>query len=275
MDSIVKVLSAFLSIIQILSSGMLYPDEMKTVNAPYGVFIGSDTEKLLGLRNYDVLVVDASYLTADEISTIRRNGNKEIYSYLNIGSVEGFRDYYDNFLPYTLGIYENWEDERWVDVSSRQWQEHISETASELMSKGIDGLFADNADVYYVYPENEIFSGLVDIFQDFSKQSIKVIVNGGDNFITKCIAEQKLPGCIAGINQETVFTSIDFENKTFGESGIEAREYFLKYAELCSQNGIEVYLIEYGAGEELINSIRAFCRIKGYKCYFAETIELD
>lgn len=269
-----KVLSALLSLIQLLF-GMAFPDERETINCSYGVFIGADCDKLLKLRNYDVLVVDAAYLSADEIAAIRENGNKEIYSYINIGSVEEFRDCYNTFLPYTLGEYENWEEERWVDVSSKKWQKHISETSAELMAKGIDGLFVDNADVYYCYPEEEIFSGLISIFQDFSKQNIKVIVNGGDAFISKCIAEQILPKCIVGINQETVFTSIDFEKMTYGENDVETRAYFQEYVELCSRNGKEVYLIEYGADEELKNRISAFCRLKGYKCFFADSIELN
>ena len=115
----------------------------------YGVFIGADEEKLFSLKDYDVLIVDAENLTKQGVDRIHKNGNKQIYSYLNIGSVEEFRSYYDDFLSLTIGEYENWDDEKWVDISSEEWQKHISETADSLIRTGIDGIFADNSDIYY------------------------------------------------------------------------------------------------------------------------------
>lgn len=85
---------------------------MTDVRHPYGVFIGAEKEKLLSLNNYDVLVIDAELLTAENIDVIHQNGNNEIYSYLNIGSVEDFRSYYEEFLPFTIGEYEDWDNEK-------------------------------------------------------------------------------------------------------------------------------------------------------------------
>lgn len=249
--------------------------DVQSDESRYGVFIGADEDKLLSIFGYDVLIIDAENLTSDDIAEIHRNGNAKIYSYMNIGAVEEFREYYEQFLPYTLGTYENWEDERWVDVSSEKWQEHISLTAEMLADKGIDGIFADNADVYYVYPNEKIYLGLMDIFDIFSVRGIDVMVNGGDSFIRKAIDENSLPDCIKAVNQETVFTSIDFENGSFGEQAAEEREYFKEYAELCSCSGLKVYLIEYGADGRLSKEITAYCKEMGFECYFADSLELD
>lgn len=270
-----KFIYVIMSVMLFFSSCMSKTSEKSAKSEPYGVFIGADKEKLLSLKNYDVLVIDAEALTSKEIDQIHKNGNTEIYSYLNIGSVEEFRSYYDDFLPYTIGDYENWEDEKWVDVSSELWQEHISEAADELIGKGIDGIFADNTDIYYVFPEPEIYDALTDIFNSFSEKEISVIVNGGDMYITEAIKNNKIPKCIKAVDQETVFTSIDFEHHTYGKSSSEDREYFFEYLDNCALHGIDVYLIEYGAKGKLKKEINDYCNKNGFYCYFADSLELD
>lgn len=224
-------------------------ENLTDVRHPYGVFIGAEKEKLLSLNNYDVLVIDAELLTAEDIDVIHQNGNNEIYSYLNIGSVEDFRSYYEEFLPFTIGEYKDWDNEKWIDVSSEKWQTHIVEAADELMDKGVSGLFVDNTDVYYAFHEQKIYNALLDIFNAFTEKGIMVIVNGGDVFISEVINNRSIPTCIKAVNQETVFTSINFDDKSFGENNWENREYFIEYLNVCKQNGIDVLLIEYGAND--------------------------
>lgn len=210
-------------------------ENLTDVRHPYGVFIGAEKEKLLSLNNYDVLVIDAELLTAEDIDVIHQNGNNEIYSYLNIGSVEDFRSYYEEFLPFTIGEYKDWDNEKWIDVSSEKWQTHIVEAADELVDKGVSGLFVDNTDVYYAFHEQKIYNALLDIFNAFAEKGIKVIVNGGDVFISEVINNRSIPTCIKAVNQETVFTSINFDDKSFGENNWENREYFIEYLNVANK----------------------------------------
>lgn len=242
---------------------------------PYGVFIGAEKEKLLTLKNYDTLIVDAECLTAENIDTMFKNGNNEIYSYLNIGSIESFRSYYEEFLPLTMGEYENWDDEKWIDISSEQWQTHIREAADELLDKGISGIFVDNTDVYYVFHEQKMYNALIDIFNIFSKKGVEVIVNGGDVFISEAINNCSVPSCIKAVNQENVFTSIDFDEQSFGINNREDREYFIDYLDICKQKGLDVFLIEYGAKDKLKEKIMCYCDENDFVCYFADSIALD
>ena len=229
-------------------------EKLTDVRHPYGVFIGAEKEKLLSLNNYDVLVIDAELLTAENIDVIHQNGNNEIYSYLNIGSVEDFRSYYEEFLPFTIGEYKDWDNEKWIEVS---------------------GLFVDNTDVYYVFHEQKIYNALLDIFNAFTEKGIKVIVNGGDVFISEVINNCSIPTCIKAVNQETVFTSINFDDKSFGENNWENREYFIEYLNVCKQNGMDVLLIEYGANDKLREKIMDYCNKNDYVCYFADSLALD
>ena len=133
----------------------------------------------------------------------------------------------------------------------------------------------DNTDVYYVFHEQKIYNALLDIFNAFTEKGIKVIVNGGDVFISEVINNCSIPTCINAVNQETVFTSINFDDKSFGENNWENREYFIEYLNVCKQNGMDVLLIEYGANDKLREKVMDYCNENDYVCYFADSLALD
>lgn len=100
-------------------------------------------------------------------------------------------------------------------------------------------------------------------------------MNGGDVFISEVINNRSIPTCIKAVNQETVFTSIDFDDKSFGENNWENREYFIEYLNVCKQNGMDVLLIEYGANDKLRKKVMDYCNENDYVCYFADSLALD
>ena len=150
---------------------------------PYAVVIGMEKKEVLELRNYELLVIDADYFTKADIEKLKKNKNKQISSYLNIGSIENFRAGYDEFKHLALSKYENWAEEEWVDISDKAWQEHIYKKASELSAKGVDSFFLDNADVYYHYPEKEIYESLLSILDKLHTLDKDIYINGGDVFV--------------------------------------------------------------------------------------------
>jgi len=241
----------------------------------YGVFLGVDKKDFKKIRDYGLIVIDADYLTKDDIKTLKKQGNKKIFSYINIGSLEKFRSYYDNFKDITLENYENWDDEKWVDVTNKRWKAHISNLSKKLKSKGIDGYFIDNMDVYYHYNSPKVYSSLLEILAEMKKTGLPCIVNGGDTFISKALDEKKLENLVYGVNQETVLSKIDFENKTFLTSSKDTRKYFENYVKKCKNNGLKVYLTEYTRDEKLKKEIRRFCEKNGYNYYISSTIELS
>ena len=111
----------------------------------YGVFLGVNPEEIGKLAGYQTVVIDAQYFTQEEIARLQQNGTS-VYTYLNIGSIETFRDGYDSVQDYILSPYDNWTDEYWVDVSRPEWQTFVSDEAKSLAEKGVDGFFLDNAD---------------------------------------------------------------------------------------------------------------------------------
>ena len=240
----------------------------------YGVFIGS-TADMSFLSEYDTVVIDAQYYSKEQIDSFRKEGHK-VYSYINIGSLENFRDYYDEYKDLSLGVYEHWEDEVWIDVSETRWQEFIvNALAPSLLEKDIDGFFVDNCDVYYNYKEERIFQGLCSIMKALRSTKKKVIINGGDNFLFDYY--DKYGNCsdvVTGINQECVFTAINWEDDSFIRAEDEDHEYFMEYIEKFGEMGTEVYLLEYTTDEALAAEIRDYCSEKGFSCYIADSLEL-
>ena len=105
-------------LILILSAALLsaYSADPSDEAEKYVVLIGEDSEIIEKLSDIDLLVIDAEYFSQNDIARLRENGIREIYSYINIGSIESFRSYDTDFEKYTLGAYENGPEEKWIDV---------------------------------------------------------------------------------------------------------------------------------------------------------------
>ncbi len=245
------------------------------INKEYGVYIGADPESLLNRENLaQTIVIDAQYYTKQEIADLKAAGHT-VYTYLNIGSVETFRDYYKKYESITLGAYENWEDERWVDVSQTAWQDFIADKAKELRKKGVDGFFVDNCDVYYYNHENKIFEGVCAILRDLHSVNGYVMINGGDDFVMDYVsAYGGLDDVLDGVNQESIYTSIDWENDSFSVNTHHDRDYFLKYLNLVKNCGKDRYAIEYTTSGRIARKAAMLAKSRGYTVYIADSLEL-
>ena len=241
----------------------------------YGVFIGIGRKDIKKLKDYQTVVIDAEHFTKADITKLKKAG-KTVYTYLSIGSLEDYRSYYKAYKHLAISKYDGWEGEEWVDVSAKAWQKLVLKRAKEFKKKGVDGFFLDNADVYYEYKEPRIYKGLVKILTDIRKLNTKVIINGGDVFVSKYLKENKgLKKIADGVNQEGVFTTL-LEDKKKGE---EITNYYLKYLKKLSKKGIHIYLIEYivedNKDDGLEDKIANYCKKRGWDYYISENLELD
>ena len=257
-----------------------YGDPGKSyISTSYGVFLDYDG-KLKDLGDYDYLVIDAQYHDKDDIAQIHYY-NRYIYSYLNIGSLEDFRTYHDEYADLALGEYEHWEGEAWVDVSDARWQDFIlKELAPELLAKGVDGFFVDNCDVYSRYPTAETMNGLAVIMKGLRAMGCDVIINGGDVFLDAYTAQGgSWRDVISGINQECVFTAINWEENTLTPAAEEDRKYFTDYLERYGDQGAYIFMLEYAEdipeNDPLRADIRLYAEKQRYLYYISDSIDLD
>jgi len=245
------------------------------ISHEYGGFIGYEG-KLEELAAYETIVIDVQYYDSDEIAAFKEKGHT-IYSYINIGALENFRDYYDSYKNLALGEYEHWDEEIWMDVSDPAWRYFIiEELAPELVDKGIDGFFVDNCDVYYQYPQEDILNGVADILSGLKDMCDTVIMNGGDVFIDAyCGRGGNWKDLISGINQETVFTKIIWDEERFTGASEEDKSYFCAYLDRYGSQGADIFLLEYTDDAKLAQEIREFCLAGKYHCFISDSLELE
>lgn len=244
-------------------------------NLKYAVLIGEDREQLEKFPCADMLVIDGEYFTAEDVAYLKNRGVKKIYSYLNIGSIEEFRDCYETYSKYTLGEYDNWPDEKWIDVSNEEWRRYILSKGNELSEKGFDGFFIDNVDVYYMFQTEEIYDGIVDILTQLKSGNKDVIINGGDIFVREYIACGEQSGRIFdGINQEGVYTNYNFEQKRFERNTKEHKDYYQEYLEGLLSKGYVVYVLEYADRKKVKKEAIDYANDNGFVVYVTDQIDL-
>ena len=233
----------------------------------YGVFLGLNNSDLEKLKPYKTIVVEGEEFNENHIKYFHQNGQK-VFAYLNIGALEKYRSYYNEYKKFALGVYHDWSDEKWIDVSKKEWQEFIvKKKASEYHKKGFDGFFVDNADVYYQYKKDEIFEGLVAILKGLRQYKMEILINGADTFVERLISESI--DIFDGVNQECVFTSIDFKHNKYKEQSKKENEYFLEYLEKVKRYNKKVYLLEYGANKSIEKKILDYCKIHQFNYFIS------
>ena len=240
----------------------------------YGVFLGIGGEEAYKLDKYSIVVIEPAEFSSEQIDRLHEEG-KTVYGYLNIGAIEEYRPYYHRFRDLSLGSYEDWPDERWVDVSSPAWQRFVVGELGESCARlGLDGLFLDNADVYYRYPAEDIFQGLCAILEGLRGYGLPLVLNGGDSFVTGCMDRGIAPALFDGINQESVFTRIDFGSQGYCVQEESETRYFQEYLLRAKAQGLTVWLLEYGADRALSARIDAWCSEHGFLWYNAKDLAL-
>ncbi len=254
---------------QVLAEGQQWP-------RAYGVFLSLDDSDLDKFAGFETVVIDAQYFSADSIRTLRQSGRK-VLTYLNLGAIEDFRPYYDNWRDLFLGPYEDWPEEQWVDVSSVRWQRFLLEDlAPKLVAKGVNGFFVDNCDVYALYPREDLYEGVASVLTGLKRLRPTVIINSGDAFVDAYFQRNgQVSDILSGINQETVLTAIDFETDTFTASAPQDRAYYENYVSRYAAEGADIYLLEYTRDPELAKATEAYCRERGYQYYISDSVELD
>lgn len=251
----------------------------------YGVFLGIDSQSfsITKFEDYDIIVVDVQELSTHQLAQLHLAGHT-VYSYINIGSVEKSRDYFERFEKCFMGSYDNWPNEVWVDVTRKEWEKFVSEELlGRILDKDpkIDGLFLDNLDVYSRISdmENEdmtqdAYDALVSILETYQEEKLPVFINGADLFVDRLIREGKT-GLIRGINQETVFSRIiNYDRDVFGRQYDKEKETYLSYLKRCREAGLAVSLLEYTTDESLKKEIEQFCMKNGYQFYISEHVDL-
>ena len=137
----------------------------------------------------------------------------------------------------------------------------------------MDGFFVDNTDVYYNYPQESIYDGILTILDYMDHTGRKILINGGDCFVKKYLTTEKNV-LIDGVNQENVFTAYDFSKDIYTINDKSTREYYTDYLDFAMSHGCAAYTLEYATDPAIRRQAAAYAGKHGYICYISDNIGL-
>jgi len=138
--------------------GRGFPDDGPWVSF-YGPADGLDLGKLAS--TFRILNIDAdpegANFTKAQLAQLRDGGKNRVISYMNVGSCENYRSYWDvppegHASCVSSGAltteYDGYPDEKWADLSNVKYRDLIvNYVAPRLIEQGVDGFFLDNLEV--------------------------------------------------------------------------------------------------------------------------------
>ena len=247
----------------------------------YGAFLGRSDNNVTGFNNYKYVSLEL-----DEFgdSNLNRLSNKGVnfLAYLNVGSLENYRDYYEDYESITYKDYDNWPDERWIDVTNSSWQKFVVNTlAKGFKDRNAFGVYLDNVDVYTIAKEEEMNfnafgAALKNIIKGISDLGLKVMINGGSEFLDDMNdSNDNIFDSIWAYHQEEVFSLItDYEHDGFGKQSNEDKEYYQEISSLMKAKGKEVFYLEYTTDSSLQSEIANYCEANSYHYYISNNVDL-
>ena len=245
----------------------------------YGAYLGRDKD-ITGFKDYEYVSYSALDFTKEQNKEVSESGTK-ILAYLNIGSLETFHDDYDQYVDITFKDYENWPDERWVDVTQSKWQKRVLSFAKEIKNNYAYGVYLDNVDVYTVSEEEGLdyqafASSLKTMMKQISSLGLKIMINGGSHFIEDMNKKKDdVFKYIWAYHQEEVFSLIkDYDNDKFGKQDKEEQTFYQEISSLMKKKGKEVFYLEYTTDSSLKKEIKKYCDKNNYHFYISNNVDL-
>lgn len=254
-------------------------DEVFIAN-DYGAFLGRSDNDVTGFNKYKYVSVELDEFTHTNIQRLTRNGTN-FFAYLNVGSLENYRDYYDDYESITFKDYDNWPDERWIDVTNIGWQNKMVELAEGFKNDGAFGVYMDNVDVYSIAKEDEMNysafgNALKNIISRVNALGLQVLVNGGAEYFDDMNdLGDNVFDYVWAYHQEEVFSLIeDYEENTFTTQDEEDKVYYQEIANIFKEKHKEVFFLEYTTDTSLKEAIKNYCDEKQYHYYVSSTVDL-
>ena len=231
-------------------------------------------------KRNDLAVVETEGYESAVREAVKRKVH--VYGYLNVGSLEKQRPYYEKLKHLRLAKYKGWDGEYWIDPTAREWQDHILNLAKQIKACGAIGLYLDNTDIYYEILERQIskqysrnlpsahavYTALSNMILKINALGLIVMPNGGDVFLRKFMGAH--PGVIATINQEGVFYSeLNKKNKP---SDTKYYKDWCKWAQKRISGKVRIICYVTIKSEQA--KIKAYCIAHGWDVYFSKHKEL-
>lgn len=157
------------------------------------------------LSGYDVVVVDGD-TPAARVKQLRAGG-AVVLGYLDVGTIEPYRSWYQAAKPYRLDYWPDW-GEWYADVASPGFRRLIaSRVAPQTLRRGFDGLFLDNVDMIETHRGQR--AGMLALVRRLARLPGLLFAQNGDDVIGPFLRY------LDGWNREDVTRTYDFDTKRY------------------------------------------------------------
>lgn len=223
-----------------------------------------------------IKVLEADDYTKDEVQAIRKKGYK-VLAYLSVGTIEKERPWFKEYEKCKLKRLVDWPNEFYVDVRKTAWRRFLVDRASKLKSKGFDGWWLDNIDIYSEYKSTAMFNAVLSVLKSIKALSGYVMINGGSEWLDDALDKGlKVSGFLNGYTQEEVFSRIlDYDGKgKFGKQTKEDGAYYREMIKRAIKNKVGGFLLEYTRDDSLKNTIKKWCADNKASYYISTDVGL-
>jgi len=207
---------------------------------------------------FDLVVVDGESAGAREVAAIKRASGGLVLAYLDVGTIESYRGWYNAAKPYRLDYWDDW-GEWYANVNAAGFRSLMLErVAPAMLAKGFDGLFLDNTDMTETHAAQKpgmraLVTGLSRLVR--ARGKLLVAQNGAD-------VNWPLKRFYDGINFEDVSFSYDFDRHAYfrrrADDVAQAQGEIRRYR----RAGLEVTATDYLAArkaKETLIAVRNAC----------------
>lgn len=152
----------------------------------YKVFLTSSS-KARGLKKISkacIVVIEPEDFNKAQVSDLKKKGYT-ILGYLNIGSIEDSRSYFNQLKPYRIQKngkpyqLDDWPHEWWVDIRRTRVRDFLVNRAKEIKKLGCDGFWCDNIDIYEYNKSDAMFNAVTSVLRRIKALDGYVMLNGG------------------------------------------------------------------------------------------------
>lgn len=234
------------------------------------------TRTLKNSKPKDLAIIDSDGINWTTIQ-MAKNNDIFVYDYLNAGACESERDYWNDFKDLALAEYNGWKGEYWIDITSEKWKNHLIQQAKEKKANGVDGLYFDNSDIYYMCLEgfkeektkmirkapsaDKVYKALRDVIMAIEDLGLVVMPNGGNDFVER-LFDDGYGYLIKTVLQEGVCYT---DQKATPKAD---KKYYTKYLDKMKKRGVYIRIIEYPKTKTQAAKAIAYATLHGWQAMY-------
>lgn len=232
----------------------------------YKVFLTSSS-KARGLKRTSkpcTVVIEPDDFSKEQVISLKEKGYT-VLGYLNIGSIEDTRSYFNQLKPYRIQKdgkpyqLDDWPHEWWIDLRRTKVRDFIVNRAREIKKIGCDGWWCDNIDIYEYNSGSAMFQAVASTLRRVKALGGYVMLNGGYKWLQEYMDDEAKGGTYnVQVGAFSVYDNAVNLKRKLAEANIKS---FIK--EYPIRNTL-LYRVQTGAFSKFTNAYSSLCGVLSF-----------